>query len=120
MNGDTVERILAQHGFEAVEPQHLGFAEQVALFAAAEAVVAPTGAACANLVFCGPGTKAAVLMARHPDMPYRYWAAMAGPLDVEVSCVLGEAWPSAQLGIHSDFVVQERDVLAFLDQAGLQ
>ena len=119
INNAAVERMLLRHGFEIVEPERLTFSQQVALFGCAEAVVAATGAACANLIFCPAGTKAAVLMARHRDMPYRYWSAMAGPLGVEVCCILGESEPS-HLGIHNDFLVQESDVLDFLRRAGLQ
>jgi capsular polysaccharide biosynthesis protein len=107
-------------GFEVIEPDRLGFADQVALLGEAQVVVASTGAACANLVFCRGGTKAAVLMAKHPHMLYRYWATMVGPLGIEVSCVLGKTEATPGLGVHSNFTVESEDVIAFLEHVGLQ
>jgi capsular polysaccharide biosynthesis protein len=50
-NHDAVEAVLAAHGFQTVQTEQLGFMDQAALFAQAEAVVAPHGAGLANLLF---------------------------------------------------------------------
>jgi capsular polysaccharide biosynthesis protein len=51
VNHDAVEALLARHGFETVQAERLDFLDQAALFAEAEAVVAPHGAGLANLLF---------------------------------------------------------------------
>lgn len=50
-NEDDVWRVLEPLGFEAIEPGTLTLDEQIALFAAAEIVVAPHGGALTNILF---------------------------------------------------------------------
>ncbi len=57
-NDEEVRDALASRGFVAVDPGTLDFAGQVDLFAGAEVLVGPTGAAWANLLFAGTGTLA--------------------------------------------------------------
>lgn len=112
VNGDEVERILVLRGYAIVEPEKLTFSQQVALFENAEIIVAATGAACANMVFCNPAAQVIVLMAKHKNMPYRYWLNMAAPLGVKVTYVLGKmARAFWQEGIHGDFKVNPEDVI---------
>ena len=55
MNEPELERILRDAGFTAVELESCSWPEQVAMFADAEVILAPHGAALANTVFCQPG-----------------------------------------------------------------
>ena len=55
MNEPQLERILREAGFMAVELESCSWPEQVAMFADAEVILAPHGAALANTVFCQPG-----------------------------------------------------------------
>lgn len=57
VNEAELETALVARGFTVVHPQALSVAQQVALFRDADVVVAPTGAALANALFCKPGTK---------------------------------------------------------------
>jgi capsular polysaccharide biosynthesis protein len=57
LNHDQVWDVLKNRGFEIVRPENLSLLEQVRLFASAEAVAAPHGAALTNTVFCPRGTK---------------------------------------------------------------
>lgn len=56
-NEDQVLKLLTPLGFEGIMVSHLPFPEQAALFAGADVIVSPHGAALANLMFCRPGTK---------------------------------------------------------------
>jgi capsular polysaccharide biosynthesis protein len=49
--------LLEQRGFVRVAPETTSIQEQIDLFAAAEVIVAPHGAALTNLVFCSPGVR---------------------------------------------------------------
>ena len=61
-----------------LDPGALGVQEQIDLFAGAEVVVAPHGAALANLVFCPPGVR--VLELFHPRYVNPcYWAIADNP-----------------------------------------
>lgn len=55
VNEDEVHAALRPLGFEPVRPETLALAEQAALFARAEAIVAPHGSAHANYLFCRRG-----------------------------------------------------------------
>ena len=71
-NASALETFLVKAGFAVVEPDCLAPAELMAVFAAAEFVVAPHGAEMANLVFCRPGACVLELM---PEDRFRrdYW-----------------------------------------------
>lgn len=57
VNEAELEPVLAEHGFEVVDPAGMSIPEQVALFSRASAVVGPHGAGLTNLLFSAPGTQ---------------------------------------------------------------
>lgn len=63
-NESGVEIFLEQYGFESIDPGDYSIEEQARLFAETEILIAPHGAALANIVFCQPGTKVVELL--HP------------------------------------------------------
>lgn len=70
---------LAPLGFLPVYLEDLSLAEQITLFARAEAIIASTGAGLVNLVHARPGTPVAILMPEEcPDLVCRDIAAFAG------------------------------------------
>lgn len=108
-NHQEIEKVLVSRGFTVVEPERLTFDEQVALFSCAEVVVAATGAACANLIFCKPSTKIVILISDHKHMPYWYWQNMACAVGNRVTYVIGKCVDRLS-HIHSHFVVSPSDV----------
>jgi hypothetical protein len=64
-NEDTVVAWLADRGFTVVDPGTMPVTEQIRTFAEAEWIVAPHGAALANLAFASPGASVVELFA--PD-----------------------------------------------------
>jgi capsular polysaccharide biosynthesis protein/tetratricopeptide (TPR) repeat protein len=60
-NEQGVVDMLGRYGFEAVYPDRLSVSEQVELFADAEIVAGPVGAAFSNLAFCPAGTQVIML-----------------------------------------------------------
>ncbi|MBC8095040.1 MAG: glycosyltransferase family 61 protein [Akkermansiaceae bacterium] len=57
VNEEQVVEHLSALGFRPVWLERMSFAEQIALFRNAEAIIGVHGAGLANLVFCNPGTK---------------------------------------------------------------
>ena len=55
-NEPEFENLLRDQGFTSVAPESHPWADQVRMFANAEVVLAPHGAALANIAFCKPGT----------------------------------------------------------------
>lgn len=111
VNAAGIEEILIARGFSIIEPEKLGFAEQVRLFSQAETVVGATGAALANLIFCGPSARIVVMIAKHEHMPYWYWQNIARSVGCDVRYVLGEMVRFSGLGIHGNFRVNPKDML---------
>jgi hypothetical protein len=72
VNNIMVETFLTEAGFEPVYPEEMSPSAQIDLFASADFVVAPHGAALASLLFCQPGTRVLELS---PDTEFRpfFW-----------------------------------------------
>lgn len=68
-NEEDVFNYLKDHGFEQYSPQDLSFADQVALFYNAEFIVAGSGAALSNLLFCNDGCKVLCLYSEKINLP---------------------------------------------------
>ena len=73
LNEKAVEEMLVGLGFELVSLDGLSLAAQVQLFRQATIVIAPTGAAITNILWCQPGAKVCVLAAQHNAMPTELW-----------------------------------------------
>lgn len=114
-NAAELEKLLVARGYVIVETEKLTFLQQIQLFKNAKEIVAPTGAALSNAIFCKPGTQVAILMAKHENMIYKYWFNMLAPLQVRVFYVLGSIVKKHDLGIHGDFFVDETDVIGLLE-----
>ena len=77
LNEQAVEEMLIREGFEVVLMDGLSVTAQIALFRQASLVVAPTGAAVTNILWCQPGTPVCVLSAKHDAMPSEIWVQLA-------------------------------------------
>lgn len=89
-NEGEVIAALARFGVEAVALEGLGLAEQAALFADAELVVAPHGAGLVNLVFAPRDCRIVELLSdAYANWCFRRLAAAAG---LDYDCVIGRAW----------------------------
>jgi hypothetical protein len=103
-NEDEVIAFLAEHGFTVVDPGGLPMTEQIRTFAEAEWIVAPHGAALANLAFASPGASVVELFAPDyvqgcywkladcvPGLAYRYLVgAGQGPRGDEMNGVMSD------------------------------
>ncbi len=119
-NAAELEDLFVSNGYVIVEPEKLTFYQQMLLFNNANAVVAPTGAALGNAIFCKPGTRIGVLMAKHENMIYRYWSNMLAPFQVDVVYLLGNIAGNNKLGIHADFYVDKACAMNFCDMESVK
>ena len=76
-NDTEVEMLLAQHGYETVDPESAPHREVRNWFASAEMVVGPHGAGLANTLHCAPGTVVLELVPTDHVFPYWYATAQA-------------------------------------------
>ncbi len=109
-NAAEIEKQFSSQGYVIIESEKLTFMQQVQLFSSAKEIVSSTGAALANGIFCKPGTRIGVLMAKHEEMIYRYWVNMLAPIKIKIIYLLGVICSNQHLGMHGDFTVSQNDV----------
>ncbi|PIB90528.1 DUF563 domain-containing protein [Caulobacter sp. FWC2] len=124
VNEAELEAALEARGFTVVRPETLSVRDQIALFHRAETIVAPAGAALANVLFCKPG---ATLIEIEPSNFTGVWvrniALLAGvdwrgffapsPLSETEILMEGELRPASEFRWRLDLP----GFLAFLDGA---
>lgn len=113
-NSVEIENLLVAHGYVIVEPEKLSFSEQVGLFLNAKTVVASSGAAIANMIFCQPASQVIIFISRQKNTSYWYWQNMAIASGGSVRYVLGETVGENKNSIHDDFYVCPDEVLKAL------
>jgi capsular polysaccharide biosynthesis protein len=87
LNDEEVRALLEPAGFETMAMDGRSVAEQAELFAGAEVVVSPHGAALANTVFCRPGTTVIELLGRNTVRTC--FARLAWRRELDYEMVLG-------------------------------
>jgi len=88
VNEAEVLALLTPLGFEAVDPGELSVRDQIRTFAEADVIVAPHGAALANLVFCSPGSALLELFPAQ-SMVGDYWKMTCGVPGLEYRYLSG-------------------------------
>lgn len=69
-NEEQVRNLFAMHGFEIVHTENMSFEEQVKCFNSASCIVAASGAALTNLIYCQPETIVCCIIPRE----YKFFA----------------------------------------------
>jgi len=116
VNEAALAQSLAPHGFVLLDPGAMPVAEQIALFAGAEMIVAPHGAALANLVFVAPGTRVVELFApSYVNTCYWELSQRLGGVDYRYLLGYGTAGRHEGLGVSDDVVVDPTQVLELLE-----
>jgi hypothetical protein len=112
LNEAELQQFLVARGFTAVDPGELSVGEQVQLFADADLIVGPSGAAMTNMLWCRPGTRVVVLHSDHPFKKYPYWDALARAAGVTVKYVAGPRAHNVQglFEAHDDYSVPTETV----------
>lgn len=81
-NEERVRGLFSDNGFEVIYTEEMSFAEQVTYFANARYIVAATGAALANIIFCKPGTKIVCIMPM--EFKFEMYSTIAYLLQLDV------------------------------------
>ena len=124
VNEAELEAALEARGFAIVRPEILSIRDQIALFHRAETIVAPAGAALANVLFCAPGvTLIEIQPSNFTGVWVRNIALLAGvdwrgffapsPLSETEIVMEGELRPASEFSWRLDLP----GFLAFLDGA---
>lgn len=117
-NEDAALAALERRGFVRLDPGAVSVQDQIDHFTAAEVIVAPHGAALANLTFCSPGVRVLELFAPKYVNPC-YWAIASNIPDVRyryLVCGQDRRKPGSPMnGVLTDITVDLAQLEAMLD-----
>ncbi len=113
INEAEIVELLKAANFSFVELDHTPWNEQVALFRNAEAIVAPHGAALANIAFCEPGTSVTEIATRGGYKDFYLQLASAAKLRYQ----LLEAEPRLVADTDSSRAIENEDMTLNVDAA---
>jgi capsular polysaccharide biosynthesis protein len=99
--------LLQKNGFMLVELESVSWGEQIKLFSNADVVLAPHGAALANIVFCRPKTLVAEIGTRSGYLEFYWSLASSAALDYQFL----EARPRVEPGADSRRAVENEDMI---------
>lgn len=115
-NIDAIEDLLDDRGMEMVNVTGMTIEQQAKLFMNAEVIVAPTGAALANMVFAAPGCRILVLAAAYDGATYDYFHHVAHLLGHDLSFVVGPQVNQDGYHMNRDFSISLADLRVGLDR----
>ncbi|MCE2733569.1 MAG: glycosyltransferase family 61 protein [Chryseotalea sp.] len=107
-NGEEIENLVKQHGFEVVDTDELVVAEQIALFRGVKKVIGVHGAGLTNLLFCAKCEELIELFPP-PDagyLPFHY-ILVASHKHIRYNAVIGNPTRSTFSG---SFLVNEKEL----------
>lgn len=111
-NFKEVEKIILNKGYVKIEPEKFSFLEQVAIFKNAKYIIAPTGAALANLIFASSKVKINIMICGDKKIKYWYWQNVARSINLKVNYILGSPAPiNPMYPIHSDYIIDPKLIL---------
>jgi hypothetical protein len=89
VNVDDIEDVIDEFSLETINVAGLTFAQQARAFMPVRTIVAPTGAALANMLFAEEGCRIVVLAADYEGATYDYFYRIAHALGHRISFVTG-------------------------------
>ena len=112
-NREQLELMLLEQNFEIVELDGATLDFQIELFSQASMIVAPTGAALTNMLYCQPGTKVVIFMSNHETTNYYFWSNLGAAIHLDVTIIAGERLFNLTnyWSVHDDYVVDPNAVL---------
>lgn len=115
-NEAEIETALHARGFETVYMEDVTFAQQVALFRHAEAIVAPNGSSLLNLIFAPEGLPTVVLAQNNAFN----WGGFQGPMEALGYKPLWVCSADASLSKHEDYSIEPAAAIAALESLGIR
>ena len=110
LNEDEVASWLNEHGFDLVYPELLPHRDQAVLLQGATDVIAPSGSAITNILFCQPGTR--FVLTGPVDMHKPFWAGLVLSLGLNFTFV-----PGSPAGVRNSFSVDPSNLERGMNEA---
>lgn len=115
--------LLKQYGFEVVYPETMSFMEQVALFSSAETIVAGSGAAFTNLLFCSKGCNIIIIIGYHYHLSFWQTLSCINELNLYEINDPSKGFLTKKnkpYDIHNDFVIDVNDLKKLIEEIGYE
>jgi alpha-1,3-rhamnosyltransferase len=115
--------LLKQYGFEVVYPETMSFMEQVALFSSAETIVAGSGAAFTNLLFCSKGCNIIIIIGYHYHLSFWQTLSCINELNLYEINDPSKGFLTKKnkpYDIHNDFVIDVNDLKKLIEKIGYE
>lgn len=114
---------LKQYGFEVVYPETMSFMEQIALFSSAETIVAGSGAAFTNLLFCSKGCNIIIIIGYHYH--HSFWQTLSCINELNLYAINDPSKgfltkKNKPYDIHNDFVIDINDLKKLIEKFGYE
>ena len=103
LNEAELAASLARLNFEVIEPERLSIKEQIATFESADMIVAPSGSAMFNIMFCRPGTKV-IDIESEPNWIYAH-AGLFASCQMRYGLFVGQVDPADERPVHRRWTV---------------
>jgi capsular polysaccharide biosynthesis protein len=121
-NQDAFMEMLVGKGFDIIDTGSLTLQEQIGAMEGVGLIIAPTGAALTNLLWCAPGTTVLILVGDHNQMNLNIFNQVGEPLGVNVEFCYGNR--SHQMegkhSVHDSFEIDINVVSQWCDNQKLQ
>lgn len=105
-NNDEIEIFLNENDYKIIHPESMSFEDQVLIFHNASEIVAASGAALTNIIFCKPGTKIIVLA--NQKLNLAIFSNLAECFGLNMMYLVGSFSDSKSL--HSSFYIDIKDL----------
>lgn len=117
-NQEEIEAILSKYNFEIIDLEYASLDFQINLFSQASIVVAPTGAALTNMLFCQPRTKVIVFMSNHETTNYCFWSYLGNINNIDITTIIGERLFNLNNyhSVHDDYSVDPKILIEEIEK----
>lgn len=100
-NESEVEQVVKKYGYISITPEDLSIKEQIAIFSHAKYIIAASGAALTNMIYCNPQCKIVVLSGCQSDLSI--FSNIASILDLNLIYIIGKS--EIQDSFQSNFII---------------
>ena len=100
-NESEVEQVVKKYGYISITPEGLSIKEQIAIFSHAKYIIAASGAALTNMIYCNPQCKIVVLAGCQSELSV--FSNIASILDLKLIYLTGKS--EIQDSFQSNFII---------------
>jgi hypothetical protein len=110
INYDEVANLVKSFNYDIIFCEDFDFLGQVNIFSNTTHVIAPSGASCANLLFCKSRTNVLIFFNSHPNMIFKLWKIFFKTLNISFM----KCKSTNSSDFHSDYYVDCKKLRRFL------